>query len=330
MAHNFSHPNAAAPTALSPPPLSPKQRGHFISTDAAPPLRKNRKLILGVALSLTLITVLFTGASAYAAWKLTSPPRRALGALPKDFPFAVEPVRFIASDGVPLAGWYLPCPGATRAAVLVHGMALHRGYGLSRAQLLRGHGYAVLTFDTRGCGESGGTLVSYGWHETRDVLGAMDFLRGRGCTEFGLIGGSAGAAAIALAADRLRDVRWVVLEAAYPTVLTELDRDIRLYTGLPRRPLTSLLEPMIEWRLGLSLTDLAPRDTIGKLKCPVFVVSGVSDRRVFPQDAQELYDQAHEPKSFWLVPGAGHADFHKTAGKEYERRVLAFIDAALK
>jgi fermentation-respiration switch protein FrsA (DUF1100 family) len=294
-------------------------------------VKKHRKLILWLAVPLAIFTAVFAGASAYAAKWLTSPPRRTLGALPTDFPFPVETVRFTATDGVPLVGWYLPCPGATRAVVLVHGMALHRGYELSRAKLLREHGYAVLTFDTRACGESGGTLVSFGWYETRDLLGAMEFVRGRGIKEFGLLGGSAGAAAIALAAEQLRDVRWVVLEGTYPSVLTELDRDSRLYTGVLPGWLTAvLLVPMIEWRLGVDLDRLAPRDTVAKLRCPVFVISGAWDRRVYPRDAQELYDHAREPKSLWFVPNAGHGDFHKAAGQEYEKRVLSFIAAAEK
>jgi fermentation-respiration switch protein FrsA (DUF1100 family) len=44
---------------------------------------------------------------------------------------------------------------------------------------------------------------------------------------------------------------------------------------------------------------------------------------------QELYAAAQEPKSFWVVEGAGHNDIVETGGRQYRERLEAFY-ASLK
>jgi len=47
-------------------------------------------------------------------------------------------------------------------------------------------------------------------------------------------------------------------------------------------------------------------------------------------DTQRLYAAAREPKELWLIPDAAHVDYLRTSGAEYQRRVLAFFDRALR
>jgi pimeloyl-ACP methyl ester carboxylesterase len=291
---------------------------------------KLRKLLRRLAIIIAIPAVVFTAASAYYAWHQTNPPRRAVGPVPKDFPFAVEEVRFQAQDGMPLAGWFLPCPGATRVAVLLHGGRRNRLAMVPHARLLREHGYAVLLYDARGHGESGDAPDSFGWHETRDLLGAMDYLRGRGFHEFGLLGLSQGGITIALAADRLRDLRWVVLECTPADVRDIFDHDSRSTVGLPGWLAGALVVPMLEWRLGVTFKDYVPRDTVAKLHCPMFIIAGDADVRVLPAEAREVFDHANKPKYFWLISGVGHTNFYATIGKAYEGPLLRFIDLAMK
>ena len=196
---------------------------------------------------------------------------------------------------------------------------------LARAQLLHEHGYAVLLYDARGHGESEGTLVSFGWFETSDLLGALDWLRNEGFTEFGCIGASQGGATIALAASQLKQVRWVVLESVYPTLANAVDRRFRSTLHLPAWLAGLFMVPLAESRLGVSINEIRPANTIAELPCPVLVTSGDQDNYTKPDDARELFSRTHEPRSFWLVPGAGHVDLYGYAKQDYERHLLSFI-----
>ncbi|MBI4624136.1 MAG: alpha/beta hydrolase [Verrucomicrobia bacterium] len=187
---------------------------------------------------------------------------------------------------------------------------------------------AALLYDARAHGESGGDLVSFGWFETRDLLGALDWLRTRGFHKFGCVGVSQGGGTIALAAAKLHGVRWVVLESVYPTLSNAIDRRFRRTFGLPGWFAAALMVPLAEWRIGINAGTISPRDAIARLSCPVLVMSGDHDEHTRPEDAREVFEHASEPKSFWLVPGAAHVDLYGYAKHDYEVRLLEFIAKA--
>ena len=268
----------------------------------------------------------FSAVSTVAVWRLTHPAHLAVDPVPADFPFPVENVRFPARDGVALAGWFLPCPGATCAAIL-HGNGRSRRGLLSRARFLRAQGYAILLYDARGHGESSDALVSFGWYETRDLLGAQDILRNRGFTEFGLLGMSQGAATIALAAPELRAVKWAVLEAPYATLRLALDRDTRMAVHLPGWFAGALFPPLLKWRLGIDIDQFSPRDTVAALHCHVLIMVGGADPRARPPDVREIFDHANQPKTFWVVPAQGHTSLYDRAKPDYEQHFRSFLEA---
>jgi len=267
----------------------------------------------------------FVLVSSFFAWMFTSPQRRAVKPLPADFGYAVENVKFKATDRVTLSGWFVPCEGAKQGALLLHGNGSTRSQMIARAKLLRSQGYAVLFYDARGHGESEGRLVSVGWFETSDLMGALDFLRGKGCKSIGCIGASQGGATIALAASRLQNVNWVVLEGVYPDIRTALDRRFRHTLFLPGSVAGLFMTPMAGWRLGVPVDDIAPIKTIGQLPCPVLIMGGELDRHNLLEDTLALFKAAREPKELWLVPGAAHVDLYGAAGKAYEEHLLGFV-----
>ncbi len=263
--------------------------------------------------------------SVFFAWWFTGPQRRALKPIPADFGYTVESVKFKSTDGIELSGWFVPCAGAKQGVVLLHGNGSTRSQMIARAHLLRNEGYAVLLYDARGHGESDGRLVSVGWYETNDLLGALAFLRSKGCVKIGCIGASQGGATIALAAARLHDVNWVVLEAVYPDIRTALDRRFRHTVLLPGSVAGLLMTPLAGWRLGVPVDDIAPIKTIAQLPCPVLIMGGERDRHNLSADTLALFAAAREPKELWLVPNAAHVDLYGAAGKAYEEHLLAFV-----
>ena len=267
----------------------------------------------------------FLGVSAFFAWRFTTPPRRPVAQSPARYLARHDVVRFTARDGVPLVGWFAPAGDGRRAVILLHGNGATRTQVLARAGFFNHLGYAALLYDARGHGESGGNLVSFGWFETQDLLGALDWLRGRGCTDIGCVGVSQGGATIALAAAQLADVRWVVLESVYPTLPNAVDRRFRSVFGLPGWLLGCAMVPMAEWRIGKPIAAIAPREFVGQLQCPVLVMTGDADRHTLPGDARELFERVASPKRWELVPGAAHVDLYGFAPGRYELAVRQFL-----
>lgn len=288
-----------------------------------------RKTLRWIAAAGAALGVAFVAWSAYFTWELTRATHRPVGAVPADFPYPVEAVRFAAEDGLSIAGWFVPCPEATRVAVLLHGARRNRLENVARARLLRQQGYAVLLYDARGCGESAGDVLTFGFHETKDLLGALDYLRGRGFRQFGLVGFSQGGITIVNAADRLRDLCWVVLECTPADMRQIFDNDMRNAYGGVGRFAGILIRPMVLWHLGISGRSYIPQiDNVANLHCPVYFIASDADKRVLPDEARALFARANEPKWLWMIPGVPHANYYPLMGRLYEEHVLYFLKLA--
>jgi pimeloyl-ACP methyl ester carboxylesterase len=228
---------------------------------------------------------------------------------------------------VKLEGWYVPCPGSNRAVLLLHGYGCIRTQHLARAKLFHGQGYGVLLYDARAHGRSEGSVVSFGYHEKKDLLGALDWMKAKGFSEIGCLGISMGGATLAQASTELGQagIKWIVLESVFPTLSNAVDRRFQRMFSVPGWLAGCLMVPFAEFRLGVSAKKVSPRDAIATLPCPLFVMAGDLDEHTRPEDARQIFDHAREPKRWWLVPGAGHVDLHGFAKQEYERRLLEFV-----
>jgi len=280
-----------------------------------------RKWLSRLLRGLLVLTGLFVGASWFYAYKLTGPRRHPVPA-PTAFPFPLEAVAWTTTDGQTIRGWFVPTDDTDRALVLLHGFGGDRRSMLARARHFRQQGYAVLLYDARACGESSGDAVTFGYHEAQDLLGGLDWLRERGYRKVGCIGVSLGGATIALAADRLGDVRCVVCESAFDELSHAVDNRFRRYLLLPGSLAGCLMVPLAERRAGVAVADVKPVDRIAWLSCPVFIISGEDDVKTLPAETRRLFAAAPEPKELWLMPGMGHRDLF---GPEYAKRVTAFL-----
>src|SRR2546428_7667121 len=118
----------------------------------------------------------------------------------EDFRFKARADSELAQTTGELAGWTVHTVHGAPAVILVHGFKTSREEMLPWARFLHEAGYNVLLFDTRGCGESGGSTVGLGATEPRDISLALEFARGEFWTaEVALLGISPGAGAATLA-----------------------------------------------------------------------------------------------------------------------------------
>jgi pimeloyl-ACP methyl ester carboxylesterase len=105
-------------------------------------------------------------------------PHRKLPPAPADVGFPdAKGVSFQSQDGITLKGYSLRSSG-DRAVVLVHGVHSHCWdvHAPEIARALLDAGFAVLVFDLRAHGRSGGDRLGLGRLERQDVAAAVEFL----------------------------------------------------------------------------------------------------------------------------------------------------------
>ncbi len=213
-------------------PMEPTEAG---AADSAPHhlswvQRRVYRIRLGRCLAATAaVVVLFYAVVGYvgSADMFGDHPRwRGMNRGPADFGLLSETVSFDSTDGIPLKAWWLPASGTPRAAVIIaHGIDHTRQVMLPRAAFLVHGGYDVLAIDLRGHGESGGSIVSPGLLEARDILGALRYIRSRGNNEpVALLGISYGAAASLIAAAESPEIAAVISDSSFLTGKDALGR----------------------------------------------------------------------------------------------------------
>ena len=246
---------------------------------------------------------------------------------PGDLP--VEPIT-IPSDGDPLAAWWIPGLPHAPAVLLLHAVRADRSTMLSRARLLREHGFAILLVDLQAHGESPGDAITFGWRESEDARAALGWLRRNAqAPRVGVVGCSLGGASVLLG-PQPAGFDAVVLEAVYPRLDTAVENRIRLRLGPLAPVLSPLLLLQLRPRLGIDPTGVQPIDGIGRLGAPVLVAAGSADRHTSLAESQEMFAAAREPRKLWVVEGAAHQDFLAYDPRGYEREVVTFLAQYLR
>ena len=280
-----------------------------------------------VAACATLILV-GTVCAISAGWLLVHPIQTRIGNPPTDL--NAQAVSFASDSGATVHGWWCPVRNNHGAVLLLPGIRANRLSSVDRARFLRRAGYSTLLVDFQATGETKGDHITFGWKESRDVLAAVDFIHQVDpTTRVAIIGSSLGGVAALLATPPLK-VDALVLEEIYPTIEIATRNRMENYLGGLGRLLTPVLLNQLQWRLGISSSQLRPVDHIADVECPLLFIGGEKDRNTRPADTRMLFERGRSPKQLWFVPNAGHVDLHRAAREEYETRLLEFLPQMAK
>jgi pimeloyl-ACP methyl ester carboxylesterase len=220
-----------------------------------------------------------------------------------------------------LAAWYVP-PRNGVGVLLVHGSGGSRARVADRAAMLARHGYGVLALDLPGNGESHGHSNGLGDNAQPAVRAALDYLAAqRGVQRIAGFGVSLGAEVLIEAAARDHRIAALVADGA------TRPQDARPSEGTLERTLGRLqllaARGISGMRTSPSLMGFMPR----LAPRPVLLVAGGGFPAEIP--ANRAYQRAGGTTvQLWERPSAGHTAGLKFNGREYERRTVAFLDAA--
>ena len=278
-------------------------------------------LLRGGIAGIAIVVVLFYAAAGYmgSARMFGDHPRwRGMNRGPADFGLTSQTLSFHSQDGIPLRAWWLPASGKRRGLVIVsHGIDHTRQVMLPRAEFLVRGGYDVLSIDLRGHGESGGTVVSPGLLEAKDILGVLGFAHSLGGNEpIAVLGVSYGAVASLIAASQSGEIAAVIGDGPF-TNGKDVSEDIRnhyledpqtsfwmrgLFLGSSFPGVTRAIALTYYLRTGIylgpELVSVIP--LASRLRVPVLLVSGERDWIVPTARTRQILKQFRATeKSLW-------------------------------
>lgn len=231
----------------------------------------------------------------------------------------IEECWFTAEDGVRLHGWFAPAqltePQSAAAPIptllFCHGNAGNlSGRVMNVAALVR-LGINVFIFDYRGYGKSEGEPTEQGVY--RDAMAAYDYLVARDDVQrkhLVLFGRSLGGA-VAVDLATKRPCSRLILEATF-TSAADMARG-----AFGPFPIHYVLKTRFD-----SLSKI--RD----IRVPLLCIHGTQDTVVPFALGQRLFEAAHEPKTFYPIPGADHHNTYEVAGPAYFGKLTRFLQTA--
>jgi fermentation-respiration switch protein FrsA (DUF1100 family) len=122
----------------------------------------------------------------------------------------------------------------------------------------------------------------------------------------------------------------LILEGVYPTLREAVIDRIRIRLGPLAPLLASLLLIQVQPRIGIDPDSIAPIEGIRRVRAPLLLIAGEQDRHTLLSESERLFEAAPQPKTFWVLPGAGHVNFHRFDPVHYEQRILEFLAQTLR
>jgi alpha/beta superfamily hydrolase len=242
---------------------------------------------------------------------------------------------------------HIPDTVPAPAVLICHGLN-SQGFHVLKAygQLARSacrKGFVVVLFDFQGVGKSTG-LFDYGIGEQKDVRCMVGYVASRLevlSDKIFVVGHSLGGAVSLYALRQEKRVKGLVLWSTpknHDYNVRKFIARTRGKRGLYSFLIVSRIDKLIDvsrfYRLEVYGVNLRPRDLREKLmslnECeaisklqglPVLVMTGSDDKVVGVDEAQEVFNSAHEPKSFLTIVGADH-----TFRRKEDELVSATID----
>jgi pimeloyl-ACP methyl ester carboxylesterase len=306
--------------------------------------RRKRRAIwrwCGILYPVAALVLLFGVGPYWMAWRIVHTnsrlPDLQLRETPTDFGISFEDIQFDALDSVPLKGWFVPPSGKNAILVCTHGLFRTRVEMLSRAMAAAKAGYGALLYDSRSHGTSSKGIVSLGYYEKNDVLGAIRYIENRYHDrdvppKIVLMGISMGAVATLEAATESKDYAALILDSPFSSLRETIADHAWLFFRLPRYPFAPLFLFWFQRLAGFDPQQVDSHQAIVRVQpVPLLIITSQGDRRIRPEVARSLFEESRSTMKKLEIFGAdvGHGAAARLHPESYGALLVNFLDTAL-
>lgn len=226
---------------------------------------------------------------------------------------APQEVRISSEHGLKLHGWYFRQKGATRTAILSHGIGGNMSWYLHLTRLLMDGKTSVLMYDSRGFGRSDGSATIEGM--LTDGIYAYDYVAQRlkiPQNEIIFVGQSL-ATGVACYVSERRPCAGLILVSPYASLRTRVAEIVPFFGLFP------------EWYIAENGMDNRP--ILAKQHPPVLLIAGTKDKMLPLNQAQDLFACAIEPKQLIAVVDGTHNDLCTTHANQVRTGMTNFMNS---
>lgn len=219
-------------------------------------------------------------------------------------------------DGLRLVGNFFESPSPkNRIAVVVHGYGGRWSDSWQVVDGLLERGFGVLLPDDRGCGESGGNYMGFGYLDRLDyALWCRECARrypGRRILLHGCSMG--GATVLAASGEELpSELAAVIADCGFSSGIEQCRHTLKNHMHLPIQPFLALGEMGCKLIAKVDMRRNTPAEQCRRSPVPGLIIHGGSDDFVPTAMAQVIYDnygaETGATKELLIIDGAKHAE----------------------
>ena len=246
---------------------------------------------------------------------------------------ALEDFEIINAKGFKLKGYLLPSDEPSDIYVFCsHG---YRNCGSGEfhcmAKFYHDKGWNVFLVDHQAAGMSEGKYIGFGFHECRDSLQWLDFMRNHFGKDIQIVlhGVSMGSATVMLMAGSGRlpeNVKFVIADCGYTSAYDQFVHNAK-GMHIPSFPVINAASFFNRMISGFDFKDASPLDAVKKTTVPMLFIHGAKDDFVPTHMVNELYNAcSSEHKELLIVEGAAHAESYPTDSKTYENMISSYAE----
>jgi fermentation-respiration switch protein FrsA (DUF1100 family) len=231
-----------------------------------------------------------------------------------------EDIYYKSSDGNTLHAWYFAAktPQAKGTILYFHGNAGNLTSHFLAMRWMPDAGYNYLIFDYPGFGTSSGEPNPEG--TVKAGIAAAEWLMANKKPEKLIIYGSSLGGIVALrTAEEIKSqipISHIIIEASFVS-----------YQGIGRKVLSRSWITWLFQPLGyVALSDeWAPHDISAFSPTPMLFITGDKDRTIEPENSEEMYKLAKDPKELWIIPGGQHGNLYDINNGVLRQRLLDYL-----
>jgi uncharacterized protein len=230
--------------------------------------------------------------------------------LPSSHPGAARKSRDLRAE-LERRGLQLPAFGETIGTIVMfYGRDGRREDNLPIAERFCAAGFACISCDLPGHGDSPSPYATFGHNERHDlpgILAAANDIQAlpESVALFGYSQG--GAIALQTAAEPGNHCFAVISIATFADLGTIVEQQVRSLH--PSTRTTGLVRLGTRLRAGFDPADIRPAESASHIDSAVFILHGADDTVIAPSNGQRIYDAvSHSDKRLQIIPRAGHGN----------------------
>ncbi|MCR5150536.1 MAG: alpha/beta hydrolase [Clostridiales bacterium] len=196
-------------------------------------------------------------------------------------------------------------------------------------------GYNVFLVDHQACGNSEGKYLGFGYHESKDCLLWLDYMKQLFGENIQIIlhGISMGCATVTMMSGDAAlpsNVKFVIADCGYTSCDDEFSHAIK-FLHIPKFPVYYAAKEFNKVLNGFSFEKVSPLNAVRYSKVPMLFIHGGDDSFVPTYMVHQLYAACgSENKDLLIVENAKHAESYQTDSPAYEKKIKEFTDKFIK